>query len=87
MLDLPTTSRIAAAAHLDRARALGWLRAAKGASLDVDGDDGNGKHDVPVTAVDKRINQQGTLRHGNMEKLVLCLARIETDRRAPATVK
>ena len=35
--------------------------------------------------MDERINQHDIEHHGNMEKLELCLARAETDRRVLAT--
>ena len=77
-------------AHPNHARAERWTGGATeklvvghsnhGGEADVDGG-------VPVTVVDEMIKQQGTKHYGNMEKMEQHIARIEANRRAPATVK
>ena len=57
-----------------------WMQCSGGVSVSI-------KADTAAIKADKRINQPATEQHGNTEKLKVCLARAETDRRAPATVK
>ena len=42
---------------------------------------------VPVAAVDEKVIQKDIEHHGNMEKMELCFARVETHHRVLATVK